>query len=125
MPDPLQRIDVSKLDPAFLVKLRAFCDACQAHGLDIRATSGFRSSGLQAILYKKFLAGGPRAARPGSSKHEKGLAVDFLIFAGGKPLENLDGADEAVYEEMHTIAERYGLKGLDPKLHDAGHIEAQ
>ena len=120
MSDALSRIDVSKLNPEFLAHLRGFCDACQAHGIDLRATSGYRDSRLQAVLYARFKAGGPRAAPPGHSLHEKGLAVDFLIYRQGQPVN--DGDDPA-YAEMHAVAERYSLKGLPPELHDMGHIE--
>lgn len=39
-------------------------------------TSAFRSRAEQEALYKAYLAGGTLAARPGTSNHEKGLAVD-------------------------------------------------
>jgi LAS superfamily LD-carboxypeptidase LdcB len=114
-------INDEKLDPEFRTKAQAFLEAARAHGLDVRVSSGWRSSALQAILYKKFLAGiGGRAAKPGSSKHEKGQAIDCLIWRQGKPVEN---GDDPAYEELHSIAERYGLKGLPAALHDAGHIE--
>jgi hypothetical protein len=39
--------------------------------------SGWRSRAQQEALYARYLAGGNLAARPGTSKHEKGLAVDW------------------------------------------------
>ena len=114
-------LDDARLDPVFVTRARAFLEAAKAHGMDVRVTSGFRDGALQALLYKRFQMGlGGRAAPPGHSLHEKGQAMDVLIYRGGQPVE--DGADPA-YDELHTIAERYGLKGLPAALHDAGHIE--
>lgn len=40
---------------------------------------GWRSYNVQAELYKKYLAGGPKAAPPGESAHNCGLAVDVVL----------------------------------------------
>lgn len=83
---------------------------------------GFRTREEQAALYATFLKGGPRAAPPGKSAHEYGLAVDVVV---------LDG-------EKHTDwnAEHPAWRGLladilaHPRLHslcnigDCDHIEA-
>jgi hypothetical protein len=56
--------------------------AAAADGVDLRLSSAWRDSKLQAQLYQDYLAGkGPVAAPPGTSMHEKGLAIDV---AGGK-----------------------------------------
>lgn len=39
---------------------------------------GYRSLDEQKELYNKFLAGGPKAAPPGKSAHNYGLAVDVV-----------------------------------------------
>ena len=46
-----------------------------------RITSAKRSRAQQAVLYKNFLAGKAKfpAAPPGTSKHEKGMAVDIVV----------------------------------------------
>lgn len=47
-------------------------------GGKIGCSSAFRTSKEQEQLYKAYLAGkGNKAARPGSSRHEHGLAIDF------------------------------------------------
>lgn len=46
------------------------------HGWHGTVTSGFRSYGEQAVLYARYLAGGNIAAKPGSSNHESGRAID-------------------------------------------------
>lgn len=43
-------------------------------------TSGFRTYQEQSALYQRYLAGGPLAARPGTSSHEKGQAVDVTDY---------------------------------------------
>lgn len=40
---------------------------------------GWRSWDEQNELYEKYLAGGPLAAKPGTSAHEWGLAVDLQL----------------------------------------------
>lgn len=40
---------------------------------------GFRSLVLQKELYDKYVAGGPRAAPPGRSAHNFGLAIDVVL----------------------------------------------
>jgi len=56
--------------------------AAAADGVDLKLSSAWRDSNLQAQLYQNFLAGrGPVAAPPGHSMHERGLAIDV---AGGR-----------------------------------------
>lgn len=63
------------LDPPFKAQVQALLAAA---GGKVGISSGWRSSTEQATLYARYLAGnGPLAAKPGSSKHECGLAVDF------------------------------------------------
>jgi hypothetical protein len=49
----------------------------RAAGLPAGITSAGRSFAQQAKLYAAFLAGGGKAARPGTSKHETGRALDL------------------------------------------------
>ena len=55
--------------------LRALAFA-RGHGWGGTVTSGFRSYAQQAALYARYLGGGPLAAKPGTSSHERGQAVD-------------------------------------------------
>ena len=54
-----------------------------AGGGRFRIFSGVRTYAEQVDLWNKYLAGGNLAARPGTSKHERGEAVDI---SGDKPL---------------------------------------
>ncbi|NTX08229.1 D-alanyl-D-alanine carboxypeptidase family protein [Myxococcus sp. CA051A] len=49
-------------------------------GLVLRVTSGYRSLREQRWLYEEYRRGrGNKAARPGRSNHQRGLAVDLVI----------------------------------------------
>lgn len=65
--------DIRGLNPQFLNQFRMWS---QTEG-PFSITSGWRSTARQAQLYAAYKAGrGNLAARPGSSKHEQGLAID-------------------------------------------------
>lgn len=55
-------------------------DVAKALDLDPRVTSTVRSRRKQKELYNRYLAGQSRfpAARPGTSRHERGLAIDMV-----------------------------------------------
>lgn len=70
----------SSLDPRYQRKFQALVRL--AHRLDpsARVTSTRRSTAEQTRLYRRWLAGQSRfpVARPGTSKHERGLAIDLV-----------------------------------------------
>jgi zinc D-Ala-D-Ala carboxypeptidase len=54
--------------------------AARAEGIGLWVVSGYRTRREQRILYERYRQGlGPRAARPGTSNHQRGLAVDVLV----------------------------------------------
>lgn len=66
--------DVRNLKPAFWSQVQR---AVAAHRCGVRIVSAWRSYAKQAYLYALFKAGiGNPANPPGTSTHEKGLAVD-------------------------------------------------
>lgn len=70
-----------------------------ARRLDVRidVVSGARTTAEQADLYRRFRQGrGNLAAKPGSSKHEGGLAAD--VYVGGVALAHYPGAAIAAAE---------------------------
>ena len=81
-----------------------------ATGRHIQITSGLRDSSKQAQLYQAYISGRSPypAARPGTSKHEKGFAVD------------INSADAAAMDKMGILA-KYGLSR--PVPNDPVHIE--
>jgi D-alanyl-D-alanine carboxypeptidase len=77
--------------------------AAAADGVHLRITSGYRSYAQQVRLYKLYKAGkGNLAARPGTSNHEKGNAIDFT---------NLPGAHAWLKRHAH----HYGFKNFAPE----------
>jgi hypothetical protein len=88
------RVDVSLVDPLasrLLALLEHF-------GGRVLIVSGRRSWGEQQVLWLRYLSGGPLAARPGTSNHERGAAADLRI------------VDPSVsWREVHAHAETVGL----------------
>lgn len=87
-----------------------------ALGYDVRIESGARDLNEQANKYNDFLRGrGGRAAPPGRSAHNYGLAIDVGIIPP-------DGSDiyawaqtwkgRAGYRKLHEVAAKYGLESL-------------
>ena len=69
-------VDRERLEPTFLADVTALLEDSPHWWV---VTSGFRSLEEQRILHEKYLAGGPRAAPPGKSAHNFGLAVDVVL----------------------------------------------
>lgn len=84
-------------------------------------TEGLRDSVYQKALYEKYLKGGPRAAPPGKSAHEKGLAIDVSLIKNNRTI--WDPEDPAWQRIIHKVH-------MHPRLHsladigDYDHIEA-
>ncbi|MCP3101682.1 M15 family metallopeptidase [Myxococcus sp. K15C18031901] len=54
--------------------------AAETDGVRLRVTSGYRSPREQRWLYEQYRKGkGNKAARPGRSNHQRGLAVDLIV----------------------------------------------
>jgi len=75
---------VSRLDPALLGALRAAARDASDHGLELAVTSGWRSEQYQERLFEQAVSKYGSAAkaarwvaRPGTSVHEEGRAVDI------------------------------------------------
>lgn len=65
----------------FKIRVREWLHALRANGIRYRVTSTKRTRTEQIVLWKRFLAGKSRfpAARPGTSKHETGQAIDVVF----------------------------------------------
>jgi hypothetical protein len=70
-------------------------------------TSAFRTYAQQAALYARYLAGGPLAAKPGTSSHEKGEAVDVTDY----------GTFGAIMERAPEYARLYNRLGARDPVH--------
>jgi len=73
-------LNLSRLVPKLKTIARNLPRVANSLGFQVRITSGWRSYATQAKLYKDYLAGIAHypANPPGTSKHEKGLALDIL-----------------------------------------------
>ena len=89
-----------KVDASIAGNVKAMIEAAKRDGVDLKITSANRSRQEQEVLYQKYLNGtGNLAAKPGSSNHESGLAIDFT---------NTPGA----HAWLAKNAGRFGLKNL-------------
>jgi peptidoglycan LD-endopeptidase CwlK len=76
----LKRLDLSKIYPAFLLKISKVLDDCLDQGHVYVATSGYRSYKEQDLLFAQGRTAPGKIctkARGGQSAHNLGLAMDF------------------------------------------------
>lgn len=93
------------LYPPFLGALLDLQMECKLLGSPYKVYSGHRQFDEQRQLYYKYLDGGPKAAPPGLSAHNYGMAVDCaLLLPDGK----LSWLGEH-YETLEKTAEKHGL----------------
>jgi hypothetical protein len=89
-----------KLDSSIVANFDAMVAAAKKDGVNLQINSAHRSRAEQERLYAAYLNGtGNLAAKPGTSNHEKGQAIDF---------KNTPGA----YDWLAKNAEKYGFKNL-------------
>ena len=101
-------------------------------GLDYKIICGTRSWDQQAALYAKGrTAPGPKVtnAKPGSSMHNFGLAIDCGVFKGKVYMDDSTPADKKIADLMHkhasTLCSKHNLRwgGNFKSLYDAPHFE--
>jgi hypothetical protein len=117
---PLCDASDCELDASWAPKLLGVLNLCRAQGFDIYIISANRTYAEQSVLYARYLAGGGLAARPGTSNHEGGQAVD-LSWTGGGGIGPGDGA----WECMKDNGPRFGVY-QDPSItsRDSVHFSA-
>lgn len=102
------------LNPAFLSIIYAlFGDYYERVRKPIVVTSAFRTKAKQQQLYDAYCRGGTLAAKPGTSRHESGVAID------------IDG-DAADYMAKVGLLKKYGLHRPylnHPRSKERWHIE--
>lgn len=90
--------------------------AMQRRGFATFIASSARSLAEQSRAYQAYLQGkGGRAAPPGYSAHNYGLAIDVVIRApnGSDPWAwAKTGAGKAAYHLLHQVAKHYGLENI-------------
>lgn len=81
----------------------------QRWGGGLTVNSGGRTFQEQQVAYQKYLNGGPLAAKPGTSLHESGIAVDI-----GGPITNSGSSQHAWLRQnaaqfgWYWVGQRYG-----------------
>jgi peptidoglycan L-alanyl-D-glutamate endopeptidase CwlK len=100
----------AKLEP-FVLAAQA---AMAARGVTVEVISGLRSWAQQAALYAQGRTKPGRIvtkARPGSSWHNYGLAIDLGLFRAGKYLDEAEPKTaNALYAELGKIAAGMGIE---------------
>jgi D-alanyl-D-alanine carboxypeptidase len=86
--------------------LRRAALASARYGSPVYVSDSFRSRELQQQRWEAYLAGGPLAARPGTSDHERGLSLD-IPNARNTPalireLRKLEMIDDVASEQWHV-----------------------
>lgn len=105
-------------------------EAFLAHqGVSVEVISGLRSWQAQAALYAQGRTKpGPIVtnAKPGSSWHNYGLAIDLGLFKAGKYLDESSPAQaDKLYAEIGKIAAKHGIEwgGTWVKFKDTPHFQ--
>ena len=119
---PCVRAAGCRLDASWASNLLGVLAACRAQGHDIVIVSADRTYAEQVGLYAAYLNGsGGLAARPGSSNHEGGRAVDLAHASGG----GLSGPGDRAWECMKAYGPRFGVyQSPDITSRDSVHFSA-
>lgn len=96
--------NIATLNPAIQDLARQLVIESGLQGIDARVISGTRTYEEQAELRRKYEAGGPKAARPGFSNHNFGLAFDIGVFHGSEYIE-----EGPSYTRVGKIGQSLGL----------------
>jgi peptidoglycan L-alanyl-D-glutamate endopeptidase CwlK len=80
--DAQSEAKLSQVAPELAARVRAMAATLAARGITIRVISGLRSYASQSALYAARASNPRPVAAPGTSKHEKGLAVDLSVTGG-------------------------------------------
>ena len=123
---------VPQVKQAFTDFLLEAKELLKEEGLDYRAICGTRSWEAQEALYAKGrTAPGPKVtnARPGSSMHNFGLAIDCGVFRGKSYLDGGSPEEQRLADRMHklcgALASKHNLRwgGNFKSIYDAPHYE--
>lgn len=128
--DLVKRIDLDKIYPPFLERALTLLARCRKRGADYVAIFGYRSYAEQAQLHANYLAGkGGRAAPPGASAHNYGLAIDFARDADASAPGLQPDWSDAAYRILGEEAAKLGLHwgagyGDRPHISWPGYVSA-
>lgn len=99
----------SGLNAELVRRVEAFIVDARRQGIRLDVRSALRTRAQQEVLYRRAQSGQSSlpAAKPGTSKHERGLAVDVGVT--GRTAEQVPWS---MWEKLGAIGERSGLKWL-------------
>ncbi|QDT46156.1 Peptidoglycan L-alanyl-D-glutamate endopeptidase CwlK precursor [Symmachiella dynata] len=128
---------IALLDPATQIKTRHLIDRCELVGLDFLIVSGFRFKNQQDALWEigRIRPGNiVTYVRGGDSKHNYGVAIDFVPVVHRIAMGHLDDAKSSnvravlewaatsEFRKIAAIAVDIGFEYLFPEW-DKGHLE--
>ena len=110
--------NLGSLNKKALAKLEPFVTAAEQamekHGVKVEVISGLRSWAAQAALFAQGRTKPGHIvtkARPGSSWHNYGLAIDLGLFSNGVYLDEVDPKRaDRLYQEIGSIAAKHGIE---------------
>ena len=112
-------VNIRDLKPGFVQRLNGLYQEASTLGYKIVCSSGYRSTEKQSALYQGMLTrtGGKSdgsVARPGSSTHELGIAVDLKVTGNGVSITQIKVAAERTGVNKDTpqwrdLLAKYGL----------------
>lgn len=70
---------IATLHPKVRSEVTDIITSINSAGVDMRITRAFATLAEQNALYQLYLKGGPKAAPPGLSYHNYGVAIDFCL----------------------------------------------
>lgn len=123
---------IPEVKQAFIDFVLEAKELLKEEGLDYRVICGTRSWEAQEALYAKGrTAPGPKVtnARPGSSMHNFGLAIDCGVFRGKSYLDDGTPEEQRLADQMHklcgALAPKHNLRwgGSFKSIYDAPHYE--
>ena len=94
----------SRVSGAFLSLINAYMTDKKVSSLTV--ADSFRSMAEQQAAWAKY--GAPRAAKPGYSNHQMGLAIDFQLPTGNNGATKPAGTD-ATYDWLTADGSKYGI----------------
>lgn len=106
---------IATVHPKLRSELADIITAINNAGVGIRVTFALRTNAEQSALYDKFLKGGPKAAPPGLSYHEYGMAIDFCLYHTDGTIsfsmtEDLDNDKISDWQEVLNVFAAKGWK---------------
>lgn len=133
MIDPRSEKNIASCHPDAQSRFRAFVADAQAlaaaEGLQYKVICGLRSWEEQERLYAQGRTTPGKIvtrARPGSSMHNFGLAIDMGVFRGDKYLDEVEPKTaDAFHNKAALLADKHNLRwgGHFKTIYDAPHYE--